>query len=99
MKQDYTINYNCCQIYSRIAITVVSIVCPACHVFKSYSVDPFSFLRWGRRGTRRGRCLAASEKTATVKKVTLRTVTWRLLSADWQNVQSDQSSKSTSGLV
>ena len=32
------------------AITVVSIVFPACHVFKSYSVDPF--FRWGRRGTR-----------------------------------------------
>ena len=35
---------------SRIAITIVF---PACHVLKSYSVDPFSFFRWGR-GTMRG---------------------------------------------
>ena len=36
---------------SRIAVTIVSIVFPACHVLKSYSVDPF--FRWGR-GTMKG---------------------------------------------
>ena len=39
---------------SRIAISVASIVFPACHVSKSYSVDPVSFFRWARRGPRRG---------------------------------------------
>ena len=48
------------------------------------------------------RCLAdKTETTVTVKKVTLKTVISRLLLADWQNLQSDQRSKSvhTSGLV
>ena len=39
---------------SRIGINDVSIVFPACNVFKAYSVDPVSFFRRARRGTRRG---------------------------------------------
>jgi len=42
---------------SRIAITVVSIVFLACCVFKLYSIDPVSFVRWRGRGTRRGRSI------------------------------------------
>ena len=40
---------------SRIAITVVSIVFPACHVFKSYSVDHFSFFQDGKKRNKEGK--------------------------------------------
>ena len=43
-----TVKHDC-----MIPIIVVSIVFPACHVFKSHIVVLFSFFRWGRRGRRR----------------------------------------------
>ena len=46
-----TVRYDC-----RIAIIVVSIVFPACHVFKSYSVKPvFFFFEMGKKKKKDGK--------------------------------------------